>query len=87
MCLCVLLCREQVYVSDRSSIATLSSANAAGRLHTQHVCEDLSPHEAEENTVALHSGELQYTHIHTCILNLLLTPLPAHLGLISLPTM
>ncbi|XP_053083780.1 serine/threonine-protein kinase Nek10 isoform X2 [Pangasianodon hypophthalmus] len=47
---------ERVYVSDRSSIATLSSANAAGRLHTQHVCEDLSPHEAEENTVALHSA-------------------------------
>ncbi|MCJ8745494.1 hypothetical protein PDJAM_G00130730 [Pangasius djambal] len=47
---------ERVYVSDRSSIATLSSANAAGRLHTQHVCEDLSPHEAEENTVALHAA-------------------------------
>ncbi|KAK3541197.1 hypothetical protein QTP86_016213 [Hemibagrus guttatus] len=48
--------RERAYVSDRSSIATLSSANAAGRLHTQHVCEDLSPHEAEENTVALHAA-------------------------------
>ncbi|XP_062841367.1 serine/threonine-protein kinase Nek10 isoform X2 [Trichomycterus rosablanca] len=48
--------KEQVYVSDRSSIATLSSANAAGRLHKQHVCEDLSPHEAEENTFALHAA-------------------------------
>ncbi|XP_053343859.1 serine/threonine-protein kinase Nek10 [Clarias gariepinus] len=47
---------ERVYVSDRSSIATLSSANAAGRLHTQHVCEDLSPLETEENMVALHSA-------------------------------
>ncbi|KAF5909879.1 serine/threonine-protein kinase Nek10, partial [Clarias magur] len=47
---------ERVYVSDRSSIATLSSANAAGRLHMQHVCEDLSPLETEENMVALHSA-------------------------------
>ncbi|KAK2815217.1 hypothetical protein Q7C36_023483 [Tachysurus vachellii] len=47
---------ERAYVSDRSSIATISSANAAGRLHTQNVCEDLSPHEAEENTLALHAA-------------------------------
>ncbi|XP_046733337.1 serine/threonine-protein kinase Nek10 [Silurus meridionalis] len=47
---------ERVYVFDRSSIATLSSANASGRLHPQHVCENLISHEAEENTPALHAA-------------------------------
>ncbi|TSK20153.1 Serine/threonine-protein kinase Nek10 [Bagarius yarrelli] len=47
---------DRVYVSDRSSIATLSSANAAGRLHTQNVCEDLNPNEAEDNAASLHAA-------------------------------
>uniref|UniRef100_A0A3B4D4Z4 Protein kinase domain-containing protein n=1 Tax=Pygocentrus nattereri TaxID=42514 RepID=A0A3B4D4Z4_PYGNA len=47
---------ERVYVSDRSSIETLSSANAAGRLHRPHVSEELSSVEAEENTVSLYAA-------------------------------
>ncbi|XP_076868528.1 serine/threonine-protein kinase Nek10 isoform X2 [Brachyhypopomus gauderio] len=47
---------ERTYVCDRSSIETLSSANAAGRLRVQHVSEELSPHEAEDNTTALHAA-------------------------------
>ncbi|KAL6462149.1 hypothetical protein MHYP_G00285710 [Metynnis hypsauchen] len=48
--------RERVYVSDRSSIETLSSANAAGRLHRPHVSEALSSVEAEENTMSLYAA-------------------------------
>ncbi|KAL7840079.1 hypothetical protein AOLI_G00254020 [Acnodon oligacanthus] len=47
---------ERVYVSDRSSIETLSSANAAGRLHRPHVSEEPSSAEAEENTMALYAA-------------------------------
>ncbi|KAG9283789.1 serine/threonine-protein kinase Nek10 [Astyanax mexicanus] len=47
---------ERVYVSDRSSIEILSSANASGRLNRQHVPESLSPAEAEENIMALYSA-------------------------------
>ncbi|XP_035382004.1 serine/threonine-protein kinase Nek10 isoform X2 [Electrophorus electricus] len=47
---------ERTYVSDGSSIETLSSANVAGRLHVQHLSGQISLPEAEENTVALHSA-------------------------------
>uniref|UniRef100_A0A4W4DZV4 Protein kinase domain-containing protein n=1 Tax=Electrophorus electricus TaxID=8005 RepID=A0A4W4DZV4_ELEEL len=47
---------SRTYVSDGSSIETLSSANVAGRLHVQHLSGQISLPEAEENTVALHSA-------------------------------
>ncbi|KAI4886710.1 hypothetical protein NFI96_026802, partial [Prochilodus magdalenae] len=47
---------ERVYVSDRSSIETLSSANAADRLHRPHVSEEPSSVEAKENTMSLYSA-------------------------------
>ncbi|NXE48257.1 NEK10 kinase, partial [Casuarius casuarius] len=40
-------------VSDRSSIGSLSSANAAGRIQHLHLSEDLSPNEIQENTFSL----------------------------------
>lgn len=49
--------RERVYVSDRSTIETLSSANAAGRIHRQHVSAEVSPQETAENTINLQAGE------------------------------
>lgn len=46
-----------MYVSDRSTIDTLSSANAAGRIHRQHVSVEVSPQETAENTINLQAGE------------------------------
>uniref|UniRef100_F7CGF1 Serine/threonine-protein kinase Nek10 n=1 Tax=Monodelphis domestica TaxID=13616 RepID=F7CGF1_MONDO len=43
-------------VSDRSSIGSLSSANAAGRIQQLHLSEDLSPQEIQENTFSLQSA-------------------------------
>ncbi|XP_064362225.1 serine/threonine-protein kinase Nek10 isoform X2 [Dromaius novaehollandiae] len=40
-------------VSDRSSVGSLSSANAAGRIQHLHLSEDLSPNEIQENTFSL----------------------------------
>ncbi|XP_030013148.1 serine/threonine-protein kinase Nek10 [Sphaeramia orbicularis] len=51
-----LLDSDQQYVSDRSSIETLSSANAAGRIHREHIREELSPQEEVANTAALQSA-------------------------------
>ena len=48
---------EGTYVSDRSSIETLSSANAAGRLQSQLCSEELPPTEQKASTLALQSGE------------------------------
>lgn len=48
---------ERQYVSDRSSIETLSSANAAGRIQRAHVQEELSPQEEVDDTKALQSGQ------------------------------
>lgn len=48
---------DRQYVSDRSSIETLSSANAAGRIQRQHIREELSPQEEVDNTTALQSGQ------------------------------
>ncbi|KAG9345199.1 hypothetical protein JZ751_009744 [Albula glossodonta] len=47
---------ERVYVSDRSSVETLSSANVAGRIQRQHISEDLSPQETLENTLSLQAA-------------------------------
>ncbi|KAK0150189.1 Serine/threonine-protein kinase Nek10 [Merluccius polli] len=47
---------EGTYVSDRSSIETLSSANAAGRVQRQHCSEELTPQEQKDNTLALQSA-------------------------------
>ncbi|XP_068944626.1 serine/threonine-protein kinase Nek10 isoform X7 [Petaurus breviceps papuanus] len=43
-------------VSDRSSIGSLSSANAAGRIQQLRLSEDLSPQEIQENTFSLQSA-------------------------------
>ncbi|XP_027142144.1 serine/threonine-protein kinase Nek10 [Larimichthys crocea] len=51
-----LLSSDRQYVSDRSSIDALSSANAAGRIQREHVREELSPQEEVDNTVALQSA-------------------------------
>ncbi|KAA8591876.1 hypothetical protein FQN60_017250 [Etheostoma spectabile] len=47
---------DRQYVSDRSSIETLSSANAAGRIQREHIREELSPQEEVDNTMALQSA-------------------------------
>ncbi|XP_040900683.1 serine/threonine-protein kinase Nek10 isoform X1 [Toxotes jaculatrix] len=51
-----LLNSDREYVSDRSSIETLSSANAAGRIQREHIREELSPQEEVDNTMALQSA-------------------------------
>ncbi|KAK7886529.1 hypothetical protein WMY93_026150 [Mugilogobius chulae] len=55
-----LLSCDRQYVSDRSSIETLSSANAAGRIHKQqqqqHTTEELSPQEQQDNIAALQAA-------------------------------
>ncbi|KAM3872994.1 serine/threonine-protein kinase Nek10 [Diretmus argenteus] len=51
-----LLNGDRKYVSDRSSIETLSSANAAGRIQREHTREELSPQEETDNTMALQSA-------------------------------
>ncbi|XP_054848080.1 serine/threonine-protein kinase Nek10 isoform X1 [Eublepharis macularius] len=47
---------ERNLFSDRSSIASLSSANAAGRIQQLLLSEDLSPHEIQENTFSLQAA-------------------------------
>ena len=56
---------ERQYVFDRSSIETLSSANAAGRIQREHIREELSPQEEVDNTMALQSGQGLYNLSHT----------------------
>ncbi|KAF3692330.1 Serine/threonine-protein kinase Nek10 [Channa argus] len=51
-----LLSSDRQYVSDRSSIEILSSANAAGRIQREHIGEALSPQEEVDNTMALQSA-------------------------------
>uniref|UniRef100_A0A8C9QKJ9 NIMA related kinase 10 n=1 Tax=Spermophilus dauricus TaxID=99837 RepID=A0A8C9QKJ9_SPEDA len=48
--------RDRNFVSDRSSIGSLSSANAAGRIQQLHLSEDLSPREIQENTFSLQAA-------------------------------
>ncbi|XP_069329420.1 serine/threonine-protein kinase Nek10 isoform X3 [Eulemur rufifrons] len=47
---------DRNFVSDRSSIGSLSSANAAGRIQQLHLSEDLSPQEIQENTFSLQAA-------------------------------
>jgi len=48
--------RDRNFVSDRSSIGSLSSANAAGRIQQLHLSEDLSPREIQENIFSLQAA-------------------------------
>ncbi|NWR88474.1 NEK10 kinase, partial [Furnarius figulus] len=43
-------------VSDRSSVGSLSSANAAGRIQYLHMSDDLSPDEMQENIFSLQAA-------------------------------
>ncbi|KAM9308162.1 serine/threonine-protein kinase Nek10 [Gastrophryne carolinensis] len=47
---------EKYLVSDRSSIGSLSSANAAGRIRHLYLSEHLSPKEIQENTISLQAA-------------------------------
>ncbi|XP_055662926.1 serine/threonine-protein kinase Nek10 isoform X4 [Falco peregrinus] len=47
---------ERILVSDRSSVGSLSSANAAGRIHCLHLSDGLSPDEMQENTFSLQAA-------------------------------
>ncbi|XP_058298256.1 serine/threonine-protein kinase Nek10 isoform X6 [Hylobates moloch] len=47
---------DRNFVSDCSSIGSLSSANAAGRIQQLHLSEDLSPREIQENTFSLQAA-------------------------------
>ncbi|XP_035261278.1 serine/threonine-protein kinase Nek10 isoform X2 [Anguilla anguilla] len=47
---------DRVYVSDRSSVETLSSANVAGRIERQLISEELSPRETQESTLSLQAA-------------------------------
>ncbi|XP_055067731.2 serine/threonine-protein kinase Nek10 isoform X1 [Misgurnus anguillicaudatus] len=47
---------ERVYVSDRSTIDTISSANAAGRIHRQYVKAEVSTQETAENIMNLQAA-------------------------------
>lgn len=48
---------DRQYITDRSSIEALSSANAAGRIQREHMREELSPQEVVDNAIALQSGQ------------------------------
>ncbi|KFQ68659.1 Serine/threonine-protein kinase Nek10, partial [Phaethon lepturus] len=47
---------ERNLVSDHSSVGSLSSANAAGRIQHLHLSDDLSPDEMQENTFSLQAA-------------------------------
>uniref|UniRef100_A0A8C2YBZ5 NIMA related kinase 10 n=1 Tax=Coturnix japonica TaxID=93934 RepID=A0A8C2YBZ5_COTJA len=47
---------ERNLVSDRSSVGSLSSANAAGRIQLLHLSDDLSLDEIQENTFSLQAA-------------------------------
>ncbi|XP_068261138.1 serine/threonine-protein kinase Nek10 isoform X2 [Nyctibius grandis] len=47
---------ERNLVSDRSSVGSLSSANAAGRIQHIHLSDDLSPDEMQDNTFSLQAA-------------------------------
>uniref|UniRef100_A0A8B9M4C7 Protein kinase domain-containing protein n=1 Tax=Accipiter nisus TaxID=211598 RepID=A0A8B9M4C7_9AVES len=63
---------ERNLVCDRSSVGSLSSANAAGRIQHLHLSDDLSPDEIQENTFSLQAGRFVrpnpllcvYLHLH-----------------------
>ncbi|XP_042662473.1 serine/threonine-protein kinase Nek10 isoform X2 [Tyto alba] len=47
---------ERNLVSDRSSVGSLSSANAAGRIQHLHLSDDLNPNEMQENIFSLQAA-------------------------------
>uniref|UniRef100_A0A663EXS5 Serine/threonine-protein kinase Nek10 n=1 Tax=Aquila chrysaetos chrysaetos TaxID=223781 RepID=A0A663EXS5_AQUCH len=47
---------ERNLVCDRSSVGSLSSANAEGRIQHLHLSDDLSPDEIQENTFSLQAA-------------------------------
>ncbi|NWX07254.1 NEK10 kinase, partial [Caloenas nicobarica] len=47
---------ERNLISDRSSVGSLSSANAARRIQHLHLSDDLSPDEMQENTFSLQAA-------------------------------
>ncbi|KAE8596739.1 hypothetical protein XENTR_v10016225 [Xenopus tropicalis] len=47
---------EQYLISDRSSVGSLSSANASGRIRHLYLHEDLSPSEIQENKLSLQAA-------------------------------
>uniref|UniRef100_A0A8C0BXS1 Serine/threonine-protein kinase Nek10 n=1 Tax=Buteo japonicus TaxID=224669 RepID=A0A8C0BXS1_9AVES len=49
---------ERNLVCDRSSVGSLSSANAAGRIQHLHLSDDLSPDEIQKNTFSLQAGRV-----------------------------
>ncbi|XP_053571717.1 serine/threonine-protein kinase Nek10 [Bombina bombina] len=63
---------ERNLVSDRSSIGSLSSANAAGRLQNFYYSEDLSPREKQENLLSLQAASC------TALTELMLNDTNAH---------
>ncbi len=72
-----------MYVSDRSTIETLSSANAAGRIHRQHVSAEVSPQETAENTINLQAGETAQENTGTNQLLIIMIKLNNMHGLID----
>lgn len=54
--LIIIFFRDRNLVSDRSSVGSLSSANAAGRIQHLHLSDDLSLDEIQENTFSLQAG-------------------------------
>lgn len=58
---------DRQYVCDHTSIETLSSANAAGRIHQVHIREELSLQEDVDNMMALQSGQgLHHFSLSAC---------------------
>ncbi|XP_048881155.1 serine/threonine-protein kinase Nek10 isoform X2 [Brienomyrus brachyistius] len=51
-----ILCNKREYISDRCSVETLSSANAAGRIQRQCVSEEFNPKETLENVMSLQTA-------------------------------
>lgn len=52
----IIFFRDRNLVSDRFSVGSLSSANAAGRIQHLHLSDDLSLDEMQENTFSLQAG-------------------------------
>ncbi len=67
MVLYKIIVSDRQYINDRSSIETLCSANAAGRIQREHVREELSPQEEVENTTALQSGQKLHSLSHSAL--------------------
>lgn len=59
--------RERNLVSDHSSVGSLSSANAAGRIQHLHLADDLSPDEMQENIFSLQAGSFIRPNLLLCV--------------------